>query len=226
METDFGNKEIFAKNLQKYMDINNIDRNALAEKLDVSYTTLNEWFKGSAYPRIDKIELLANFFGIRKSDLIEDNYADGLNDKLSQFVKDVVRIPVLGKIPAGMPMEAVEDTYTIDYEEIPASWIKGGQKYFALRLDGDSMEPEYHDGDVVAFLQTKEALSGQDCCVLINGTDATFKRVFIQKDGLLVSPINVANSSGFLPTKFTPDQVQNEPIEIIGVAKRHIRNIK
>lgn len=69
--SDLGNKEIFAKNLNYYMNINHKDRNDVARDLDLPYTTITSWCKGEFYPRIDKIQLLANYFGIQKSDLVE-----------------------------------------------------------------------------------------------------------------------------------------------------------
>lgn len=67
-----GNKEIMAKNLKHYLERSGKSQKDLAEVLGVSTSTLNDWVKGKKYPRIDKIELLARFFGILKSDLIED----------------------------------------------------------------------------------------------------------------------------------------------------------
>ena len=72
--------------------------------------------------------------------LEELNFQEKSNLDVATLDKDVVKIPVLGKIPAGIPFEAIEDTYTEDYEEIPKSWTRGGKEYFALRLTGDSME--------------------------------------------------------------------------------------
>lgn len=74
--SDLGNKKIFAKNLNYYMRINNVDRNKLCNDLDFNYTTVREWTNGTAYPRIDKIEMLANYFNIQKSDLIENKHKD------------------------------------------------------------------------------------------------------------------------------------------------------
>ena len=68
---DLGNKEIFSKNLKYYMDLNNKTRIDVCRELDFPYTTFAEWYNGNIYPRIDKIELLARYFGIEKSDLIE-----------------------------------------------------------------------------------------------------------------------------------------------------------
>ena len=69
------NKEIFANNLSFYMNQKGIDRNTLCADLDLKYTTVRDWLKGITYPRIGKIELLANYFNINKSDLIENKIA-------------------------------------------------------------------------------------------------------------------------------------------------------
>lgn len=70
--SDLGNKEIMAKNIKYYMELHGKSRNEICEALGVKYTTFSDWVRGNAYPRIDKIEMLANYFGIEKSDLVED----------------------------------------------------------------------------------------------------------------------------------------------------------
>ena len=69
--TSLGNKEIMAKNIQRYMRANGLSRKELAQKLNVPYTTITDWVKGNTYPRIDKIEAMANFFGADKAHLAE-----------------------------------------------------------------------------------------------------------------------------------------------------------
>lgn len=66
------NKNIFASNLQKYMKLNSKSRTDIADALCISYYTVTDWVKGKKYPRMDKVELLAKYFGIKKSDLIEE----------------------------------------------------------------------------------------------------------------------------------------------------------
>lgn len=70
--SDLGNKEVFAKNLKYYMDMHDIDRNDICKILDIPYTTVSDWLNAKKYPRIDKIEIMANYFNIQKSDLIEN----------------------------------------------------------------------------------------------------------------------------------------------------------
>lgn len=83
------NKKIFAKNLHYYMDKNNIDRNKLCEETGLGYSTVSEWLNANKYPRIDKIEILANYFGIPKSYLIEEHTVN----RRSALIKKVEQIP-------------------------------------------------------------------------------------------------------------------------------------
>lgn len=93
--SDLGNREIFSKNLQYYMNLYNKTRIQVAKDIGVSYTTFTRWIKGTNYPRIDKIELLANYFRVNKADLIENKYSENeqyYNDpsvsEYAQAIKD------------------------------------------------------------------------------------------------------------------------------------------
>lgn len=71
--SELGNKEIMAKNIRRYMELKGKDRNKICKDLGFKYTTFTDWINGNTYPRIDKIELMANYFGISKSDLVEEH---------------------------------------------------------------------------------------------------------------------------------------------------------
>lgn len=74
--SDLGNKAIMAENIQRLMDSRGIDRNKICADLGFKYTTFTDWVKGKTYPRIDKIEMMANYFGVPKSELVE-KYVEG-----------------------------------------------------------------------------------------------------------------------------------------------------
>ena len=76
--SNLGNKQIFANNLSRLMQEKQIDRQKLCDDLNLKYSTVSEWLSAKKYPRIDKIELMANYFGVQKSDLIE-NFLDKKN---------------------------------------------------------------------------------------------------------------------------------------------------
>lgn len=152
------------------------------------------------------------------------SYLDFDNATMINIDSDTIQIPVLGKIPAGMPLEAIEDEYAIDTVDIPKEWLRGNGKYFALKLEGDSMEPDYLDKDIVIFKQASDCESGQDCCIRINGFDATFKRVRKQENGIMIIPLNENNSTGFISTFYSKEDIEKMPIEILGVVKQIRRN--
>jgi len=127
-------KDIFVNNFQYYLKLKNKTIADVSKDLYLSYSTVNDWYNGKAYPRADKIELLAKYLFINTSDLTEER---------------TTKVPVLGSIPAGIPNEAIE--YIEDWEEIPASWSNSDKEYFALKIKGTSMTPKYQDGDIVIF---------------------------------------------------------------------------
>ena len=212
--SDLGNKEIFAKNLQYYMSLNKKSRNDVCRDLEIPYSTFTDLYNANIYPRIDKIQLLANYFGIQKSDLVESKSHDQIIQSNSALVF------VYGTIPAGIPMECIEDI--MDTEEISADMLRGGKQYFGLRVKGNSMEPEYLEGDTLILEKVDDCESGDDCVVMVNGNDGTFKRVFKNENGIILQPLNPSYS----PMVYTNEQIENLPIRILGVVVEFRRKKK
>lgn len=124
--SDLGNKEIFAKNLQYYMKINNKTRTDVCRDLEIPYSTFTDWCNANIYPRIDKIQLLANYFSIQKADLVENK------EKTDKLGNPVTPIPILGTVKAGYDYMARENWEgTIDVEK---ELVKDGSDYFALKV--------------------------------------------------------------------------------------------
>lgn len=90
--SNIGNKETMAKNLAYYLERSNMTQREMAEVVGVAASTFNDWMKAKKYPRIDKIEIMANYFGISKSDLIEEKenkkptYDSELSDAKREFI--------------------------------------------------------------------------------------------------------------------------------------------
>ena len=176
-----GNKKIFSANLQRYMEANGKTRNDICKELGFSYSTFSEWVNGIKYPRIDKIEMLANYFGIKKSDLIEvpstgqseQNNNEYLFSKFSNLMPvSKHRIPLLGEIACGEPIFADEDR---------ESYVEAGtdiQADFCLRAKGDSMiGARIMDGDIV-FVRKQDIVENGEIAVVIIDDEATLKRVY------------------------------------------------
>ena len=196
-----GNKRIMGDNILHYMQLENIERRDFAKAIGVPYSSLTDWINGNTYPRIDKIQKMADFFGIDKSDLVEKRNA---HKKV-----EAIRIPVLGRVAAGVPIEMVEDV--IDWEEIDDATAKLGT-IFALSIKGDSMEPRIVSGDVVIVRQQDDAESGDIVIVSVNGDDATCKRLRKYKDGIELIPSNPSYS----PMFYSNEEIAEKPVKVLG----------
>ncbi|MCM1288175.1 MAG: repressor LexA, partial [Clostridium sp.] len=194
--SNLGNKAIMAKNIQYYMTLNQKDRNDMCKALGVKYTTFTDWVKGNSYPRIDKIELMANYFGINKSDLVEEH--DIISSSNKAFT-----IKVLGRVATGIPINAVTDI--VDTEEISEELARTGS-YFGLQIHGDSMEPRICDGDVVIVRQQDDANSGDIVIAMVNGDDATCKRLVKYASSIALVSLNTK----YEPMMFTEKEIETK----------------
>lgn len=120
-----------------------------------------------------------------------------------------VRIPVLGDVAAGIPIEAITDI--VDYEEIDAALAATGE-FFGLRVKGDSMEPRMMDGDVVIVRKQDSAETGDTVVVLVNGDSATVKKIKYGPDGISLIPTNPVHDVQF----FSAADVERLPVRVIG----------
>lgn len=128
-----------------------------------------------------------------------------------------VRIPVLGRIVAGIPLEAIEEIE--DYEEIPRKMASSGE-FFALRIKGRSMEPKLTEGDIVIVRKQEDVDSGDTAIVLVNGDEATVKQIKKTEAGIMLIGFNV---EVYQPHFYSNEQIETLPVRIIGkvVESRH-----
>ena len=184
-----------------------LSQDYLAEKLGYkSYTTIQKWESGVSEPPIKKLKELAVLLNVDMNELANGDIA---SISFSSIPKKAIQIKVLGRVAAGIPIEAVTDI--IDTEEIPEELAKTGS-FFGLKLHGDSMEPRMLDGDVVIVRQQDDAESGDIVIALVNGDDATCKRLRKYRDGIELISINPA----YQPMFFSNEEIQTKPIKIIG----------
>jgi transcriptional regulator with XRE-family HTH domain len=113
--SNIGNKETMAKNLQYYMSKTGVSQKDLAEFVGVSTSTFNDWVKAKTYPRIDKIEILANYFKILKSDLIEEKTEE---HREMQKKNDILTDIVLRMRQDEVFLNAVSSLYKMDSEKL------------------------------------------------------------------------------------------------------------
>ena len=195
-----------ANNIKYYRKRNKLTQADLASKLGVAPTAISAWEVGRNKPLMDKIEMMSELFGIRKSDLIGDDFSP-IN--LVMFDREsVVRVPILGTIKCGQPILA-EDNIT-GYREELSDRLPSGNLFY-LRSQGDSMLPTIPEGSLVLIREQPTVEYGEVAAVLVNGdTEATLKRVKKQGDIVML----IADNPDYPPYIITDDN----PARIIGKA--------
>ena len=149
-------------------------------------------------PSIQSIRKAANGMFMTFDELfsqLDDNTKVDAEPEKVKMAKKAIRIPVLGNVAAGVPIEAIEDV--IDYEEISEELAHTGD-FFALKIKGDSMEPRICNGDVVI--------------VLANGDSATCKKLAKFPSGIRLIPFNQT----YEPMFYSNEEIENKPVRIIG----------
>lgn len=140
---------------------------------------------------------------------ISKNQEFTINDDSSKYTSSAV-VFIYGTIPAGVPMEMIEDI--IDTEEIPADMLRGGKQYFGLKIKGDSMSPEYRNGDIIICEKVQNCENGDECVVMVNGDDGTFKKVIKNENGIILQPLN----PNYSPMVYSNEDIEKLPVKIIG----------
>lgn len=120
-----------------------------------------------------------------------------------------IKIKVLGKVAAGIPIEAIENI--IDEEEISQEMALTGE-FFGLKIKGSSMEPRILEGDVVIVRKQEDVDNGDVAIVMVNGSDATCKKIQKTMDGITLIPYNINYESKF----YSNEEIEKLPIKIIG----------
>lgn len=219
-------EDTFANRLKKALDYNNMRPIDLSNKTKISKAQVCNYLKGTYKAKQDKLYIMAKALNVSEAWLMgydvdmdrewfEEKEPSELSIDNARYIETTtktVKIPILGKVPAGIPIEAIQDI--LGYEEIPVSMLKSGNNYFALKINGDSMYPDYKTGDIIIIKQQNDCNSGDDCIVMVNGDDATFKRVIKQEKSIILKPLN----NDYEPYYFNEYEILTKPVKIIGIA--------
>ena len=190
------------RNLRKSKQLN---QSKIANILKISQQAYAKYEQGITEPDINSLNLLANFYGVTTDYLLGRDI--GLTP--INLERTVTKIPVYGTIPAGIPVEAIEEI--LDYEEIPESLASSGV-FFALKVKGNSMFPEIKNNDIVIIRKQEDAETGDICAVMVNGYDATLKTIKKDISGITLIPRNPEYET----KTYTPAEVEQLPVRIIG----------
>lgn len=199
---------ILPKNIRYLRKKNEWSQDYIAEKLGYkSYTTIQKWEMGTSEPPLKKTRELADLFNVDIDDLTNKDLE--FPEPTNSSLKKAVTINVLGRVAAGIPIEAIEEV--IDTEEITEEMASKGE-FFGLQIHGHSMEPRMVDGDVVIVMKQDTAETGDIVIATVNGTDATCKRLKRYRDGIELIPINPS----YDPMFYSNEEIESKPVKIIG----------
>lgn len=210
-------KEIFSRNFRFYVDASGKEQKTIAEELNYSYTTVNTWYRGTSMPNAAKIQTLADYFGILKSDLLDDHSSKAtqgdstyvrftpeqirflnkyiaLDDKGKETIEHILSLETMRtvrEVEMKRPIRhlayygkiAAAGTFIDSYELLMNGTINveddrnSSCADYAIGVSGDSMEPEFHDGDIVLVSKSREIAYGEIGIFQYNGS------VYIKKLG-------------------------------------------
>lgn len=186
--------------------LNGLTLEEVGSAVGVGKSTVRKWENGDIENmRRDKIASLAAALHTTPA------YLMGWEEDESTATSspNAVKIPVLGKVAAGLPITAVENI--LDYEEIPHSLAATGE-FVALQIKGQSMEPRIFEGDVVIVRVQPTAETGDLAVVIVNGDEATVKKIKILPEGILLQPFNPT----YQPMFYSCSDIENKPVRIFG----------
>lgn len=175
----------------------------LAKKTELSRSYIGDIEKDRYNPSVSTLQLIATATNTPLEDLLPST-------KTVSPTGRGVRIPVLGRVVAGIPIEAVEEI--LDYEEITPELAATGE-FFALQVKGDSMLPKLEEGDVVIVKKQADVETGDIAIVLVNGDEATIKQVKKVTGGIMLYGFN---PDVYEPHFYSNQQIEELPVRILG----------
>lgn len=189
------------ENLRKLRISKGLQQKELAPLLNIKISTYCQYETGKRQPDYDTLKKIADYFEV------STDYLIGREEQTEQ--RKGIRIPVLGRVAAGIPIEAIEDI--LDYEEITEDEARMGE-YFALKIKGHSMEPTISNGDVVIVIRQQTVDNGDIAIVLVDGEEATCKKIKMTPEGVMLIPLNQNYDTMFYSNK----EIEDKPVSIIG----------
>ena len=190
-------------------------------KINIPYTTVDSILKrGIDNSNVGNVIKICKALDISIDSLLDEKeiISNLVFDNATKIdiTNNIIKIPVLGVIKAGIPIEAQQDI--IDYVEIPKKWTLGNKNFYGLLISGNSMSPKYNDKDIVIFEQSDDMViaNNKDCAILVNGFDATFKKIKLNDSGIKLIPYNLID---YEEVEYTKEQIESLPVKIIGIAK-------
>lgn len=185
------------KNLKALREKQGYSQKEFAQKCKIGISTYNQYETERRQPDLQTLEIIAA------------NLNRSVDEILGRTPRKGIKIPVLGSVAAGIPISAIQDI--LDYEEISEEMASKGE-YFGLKIKGESMAPTISNGDTVIVKTQQTAENGDIAIVLINGDEATCKKIKKMPEGIMLIPLN----SDYEPIFYSNKEIEQLPVRIIG----------
>lgn len=205
-----------SKKLKELREHKNITQQELAEELGMSQQQIARYENNQRRFKQDLLYKLADYFKVSINDFFPDtNYDNAIP------LDNMIYLKVYGSIKAGIPLESQNDV--IEKIPIPRDWCKNENNIFGLKISGDSMQPKYQEGEIVIFERVEDInlYKNKDCCIMINHTDSTFKKVLINDNGIILVPYNTS----YEMLSYSKEEVESLPVVILGKAIKKVSDI-
>ena len=214
----------FLERVEELCAEKNISKRKLEREAGLGVGSSSKWNKYT--PNATTTSKIAEYFNVSLSYLMGESdfrtekeaVLDGWNKRFAdiatnevQKIEAGVRIPVIGEVPCGIPLEAIELIDADDWEEIPESMAKSG-KYFGLKVKGDSMSPRMVEGDILIVKKQPDAESGDIVIAKVHGNEATCKKFIKHDNGISLVPYN----SAYEPMYFSNKDLESKSVTIVG----------
>lgn len=210
----------FAKRLHELIEIKGLKQIDISRATGIDKANISRYLRGSYEAKQDVIFKIGQAYNVNESWLM--GYANVPMEKTSPLkdmlsINDIypknhngfVKVPILGRVAAGVPITAQEDI--IGWEDVPADWVRNND-IFALQIKGDSMEPRMVEGDIVICRAQPDVNHGETAIVMVNGDEATCKKVSKSPDGITL----ISNNPKYMPMHYSNKQIEELPVRILG----------
>lgn len=178
-----------------------VTQQSLADYLGISRQAYANYENGNRSPDYQTLKKLSSYFSVSVDYL--------LGNASNLKTQNGIKIPVYGSVAAGIPIEAITDID--DYEEITDDMARSGN-FAALKIKGASMEPRIVNGDVVIVKLQDDVDSGDIAIVMVNGDEATCKKIKKTPEGVMLISIN----PNYEPMFYTNQEIEEKPVKIWG----------
>lgn len=172
----------------------------LSQKTGISKSQISNYMSGRYAPKQDGIYLISKALGV------SPNWLMGIENPNKT-------INVYSSVHAGISNEMIDNI--VDQEELSEDLINSNKQYFGIKVKGDSMNPEYIEGDTLIVEKSPTCESGDDCIVAINNNEAFLKRVHINPNGITLQALNPK----YAPLIYNNEEIVKLPVTIIGIVK-------